>query len=74
MCACCKFLDNLLMAAMDPVKDANSQPGILQIHFLKGMVMLHIYKCSQRHPWRWSDIGHFVCFEQLLLPRTAREI
>jgi hypothetical protein len=42
MRACCKLLDDLLMAAMDAIKDANRQPGILQVNFIERMVMSHI--------------------------------
>ncbi len=42
MGACCKFLDDLLVTAVDAIKDANRQPGILQVDFLERTVMLHV--------------------------------
>jgi hypothetical protein len=64
MSACCKFPDNLLVPAVDTVKDANSQPRVLQTSFFKGMVMLHIHKCSQRQGMALEWV--IICFEQLL--------
>ena len=36
-----KFLHNLLVTAVDSIKDANGQPGILQVNFVERTVMLH---------------------------------
>ena len=52
--ACGQLLDNFLVTSMNAIKDADRQPGIFQVNFFKRTGMLHIYKCSQRHPWRWS--------------------
>ena len=38
------FLYDLLVPAVDAVKDADGQPGILQINFFERAVMSH--KCS----------------------------
>ena len=43
-----EFSYDLLVTAMDAVKDTHGQPGILQVNFFESAVVLHTYKCSQR--------------------------
>ncbi len=46
MSASHKPIDDLLMSAMDTIKDANGQPGILEGNFIEGTVMLHGHRIS----------------------------
>src|ERR1700690_1112036 len=42
MSACCQFFNDLLVTAMNTVKDADRQPAILQIELVEGMGVDHL--------------------------------
>jgi hypothetical protein len=37
-----KLVQNLLVAAMNAVEDTYSQPGILEVEIIKGMILQHV--------------------------------
>jgi hypothetical protein len=41
MCACRELADDLMMAAMDAVEDADGQPGVLEFEVVEGAEMCH---------------------------------